>query len=191
MRDVSRRDRQPVVHLGQDRVLLLERDVELLSEDLRVEEVLHAETRPQRLVGVCRPDPPLGRSELVLAEPTFGQGVELLVIRQDQMRIAADEETGAVDALRRQPVELSEQHSGIDDDTVPDDGRDVVVEDAARHQLQCEGLTADDDRVPRVVPALVADDDLHLLGDEVGELSLALVTPLGADHDGCGHDAAA
>ncbi len=50
-------------------------------------------------------------------------------------------------------------------------------------------LTADDDRVARVVPALVADHDLHLLGDEVGELALALVAPLRADHDGCGHRA--
>ena len=86
-----------------------------------------------------------------------------------------------------EPIELGEQHRGIDHDAVADDGCDVVVEDAARHELERERLAADDDRVAGVVPALVADDDLHLLGDEVGELALALVTPLGADHDRCGH----
>ena len=42
-------------------------------------------------------------------------------------------------------------------------------------------------RVAGVVAALVADDQLHLLGQEVGELALALVTPLGPDDDGCRH----
>ncbi len=108
---------------------------------------------------------------------------------QDQVGVAADEQTAAVDALRGESVELREQHRGVHHDAVADDGRDVVVQDAARHELQREGLTADDDRVARVVPALVADDDLHLLGNEVGELALALVAPLRTDHDGCGHRA--
>ena len=185
--DVLRRQRQPVVDLREDRVLLLEHDVELLAEDLRIEQVLHAETRAQRLVRVRRTDAALRRAELVLSQPTLGERVELLVVREDQMRVAAHEQPAAVDALLSEPVELREQHRGVDHDAVADDRRDVVVEDAARHQLQSERLTADDDRVPGVVPALVADDDLHLLGDEVGELALALVAPLRADHDRCGH----
>ena len=36
--------------------------------------------------------------------------------------------------------------------------------------------------------ALVADDEPHVLGEEVGELALALVAPLGSDHDGRGHE---
>ena len=50
-------------------------------------------------------------------------------------------------------------------------------------------LTVDDDGVTGVVAALVADDQVHLLGDEVGELALALVAPLGADDDGRRHPA--
>ena len=80
-----------------------------------------------------------------------------------------------------------EQHCRVDHHAVADDGRDVVVEDAARDELQRERLAADDDGVPGVVAALIAHDDVHLFGDEVGELALALVAPLRADHDGCGH----
>ena len=84
-------------------------------------------------------------------------------------------------------VELGQQHAGVDHHPVADDRRDVVVEDAARHQLEGEGLAVDHDGVAGVVAALVADDHLHLLGQEVGELALALVAPLGPDDDGCGH----
>ena len=103
------------------------------------------------------------------------------------MRVAAHQEPAAVDALLSEPIDLGEQHRGVDHDAVADDRRDVVVEDAAGHQLEGERLAVDDDGVTGVVAALVADDDLHLLGDEVGELALALVAPLGADDDGCGH----
>ena len=40
-----------------------------------------------------------------------------------------------------------------------------------------EGLAVDDDAVARVVATLVAHDHVHLFGEEVGELPLALVTP--------------
>jgi len=37
------------------------------------------------------------------------------------------------------------------------------------------------------VPALVANDDVHVMSQKVGEFSLAFVTPLGSDYHGCGH----
>ena len=61
------------------------------------------------------------------------------------------------------------------------------VQDAARHQLQLEGLTIDHEGVARVMSALVADDEMLIAGEQVGELALPLVTPLGSDDDGCWH----
>ena len=55
------------------------------------------------------------------------------------------------------------------------------------HELEGEALAVDHEGVAGVVAALVADDQVHLLGDEVGELALALVAPLGADDDGRWH----
>ena len=124
---------------------------------------------------------------LLLAQVALGHGVELLVVRHDQVGVAADLEPRAVDALGGQRVDLGQQHPGVDDDAVADHRGDVVVEDAARDQLEGEGLAVDHDGVAGVVAALVADDQVHLLGEEVGELPLALVTPLGADDHGRGH----
>ena len=80
-------ERELVVDLRQHAVLLLEHDVELLSEDLGVEEVLHTEADPRRLVRIGGTDAPLGRAELVLAEVPLGDPVERLVVREDQVGV--------------------------------------------------------------------------------------------------------
>ena len=63
----------------------------------------------------------------------------------------------------------------------------MVIEDPARDELEGKSLPVHDDRVSGVVAALVADHDLHVLGEQVGDLALPLVAPLGSDHDGRGH----
>ena len=179
--------RQPVVHLGQDGVLLLERHVELLAEDLGVEEVLDPKPDPGRLVGVGGADAALGRAQRVLPQEALGHPVQLLVVGHDQVRVAADDQPAGVDPLGRQAVELGEQDGRVHHHAVPDDGRDVVVEDAARDQLEGEGLAVDHNAVAGIVAALIADDQVHFAGEQVGQLALPLVAPLGPDHNGCGH----
>ena len=54
--------------------------------------------------------------------------------------------------------------------------------------MQRVALLADDDGVPGVVAALVPDDVVDAVAEQVGRLALALIAPLGAyDHDG-GHE---
>ena len=48
-------------------------------------------------------------------------------------------------------------------------------------------LVADDERVPGVRAAAVADDHVGVLGEDVDDLPLSLVAPLRADHDDRGH----
>ena len=126
---------------------------------------------------------------LFLPEVALGDAVELLVVRHDQVRVAG--ELAGVTCrcpCALEHVELVDEHDRVDDDAVADDRRDVRVEDAARHELELEHLAVDHERVPGVVTALVAHDELALLGEVVGELALALVTPLGSDDHRAGHD---
>ena len=185
--DVVGRQRKTVVHLGQDGVLLLERHVELLPEDLGVEEVLHPHTHPGGLVRVGRTDPTLGRPQRVLAQEALGHPVQLLVVGHDQVRVAADHEASRVHALGSQGIDLLEEHRRVHHHAVADDRGDVVVEDPARHQLERERFAVDHDAVTGVVPTLVTHDHVHTAGQVVGELALPLVAPLGPDHHGCGH----
>jgi hypothetical protein len=93
----------------------------------------------------------------------------------------------AVNASRREHVELADQRRRVDDDAAPDDRGDVRVEHARWHEVELEDLVAADDGVAGVVAALVADDHRDLLGEEIGRLALALVAPLEAHDDGRRH----
>ena len=180
-------DGKPVVDLGKDSVLLPKNEIQLLPEDLGVQEVLDSQPDTGRLVGVRRTDAAFGRAELVLAQEALGHAVELLVVRHDQVRVAGQADAAAVDSLGFEHVELFDQHGGVDDDAVADHRHDPRIQHAARNELELEDVAVHDDRVAGVVAALVADTERGLFGEEIGELSLALVTPLGADDHRAGH----
>ena len=61
------------------------------------------------------------------------------------------------------------------------------MEDAGRDQMEDEALLAHLDGVAGVVAAVVAGHDLDLLREQVHDLALAFVAPLGADHHDVWH----
>jgi hypothetical protein len=96
-------------------------------------------------------------------------------------------EPAHVDFATLQGLDFVEQHPGVDDDAVADRARQPRVEDSRRDEVEAKLLVAAHDRVPGVVAALKADDEVGPLGEQVGHLSLALVAPLGADYHGSRH----
>ena len=121
-----------------------------LAQRVGVRQVADANAAPRDLVLVGRADAARGRADLALAAPRLAQQVELAVIRQDQVRLVADEQPIAdVDAGRRELVDLGEQRLRIDDDAVADDAGDAVVQDARRQQPQHELASVRVDRVAR------------------------------------------
>jgi len=152
-----------------------------------VEHVARTEADASCLVGIGGSDALERRADLLVAATRLVQRIEALVPREDQVRLAADPELGAADAATFEGVDLAEQGGEVDDDPVPDDGDDVRIEHPARDQLQGVALAADDDGVTGVVPALIADDVAVLGGEQVDDLCLALVTPLGSNDNGDGH----
>src|SRR6266487_3260016 len=74
------------VNALQPDVLLRERDLDLLAQDLRIEEVLHTDPEPRRFVRVARADPPSCRPDLQLSEPPFRRLVDCDMPRHNQVR---------------------------------------------------------------------------------------------------------
>src|SRR5439155_10060218 len=103
------------------------------------------------------------------------------------VRVGRDPQAADIDAAAAQSLELPDQHRGVDHHAVADHAYLARVEDPGRDQVELELLPVADDRVAGVVAALEADDDVGPLGQQVGELALALVAPLGADDDYSGH----
>ena len=109
------------------------------------------------------------------------------VVRHDQVRVGADPQAREVDALGAQLVQLARQHLRVDHDAVADRAQLARIQDPGRDQVELPLHAVADDGVAGVVAALEADHHVRLLGEQVDDLALALVAPLGAhDHD-AGH----
>ena len=44
-------------------------------------------------------------------------------------------------------------------------------------------LVPNDDRMTGIVPSLITHRDIHTLGEDIDQFSLAFITPLGTDDD--------
>ena len=175
------------VDLGEDLVLFSQGRFELLTEDLLVEQVLHADADAGELVLVAGADAATGGADLVLAQALFGSAVEVDVVGHDDVGVAGDDQTFAGDALGFELGHFIDEHARVDHHAVADDGRDRVVHDARGDKVQGELLVAVNHRMAGVVAALVAYDVIEVLRNEVGDLALAFIAPLGADEHGTGH----
>ena len=133
-------DRAPVVDLGEQLVLHLERRLDLLAQDLLVEEVGDPDADAVDLVGVRRADAAAGRADLVLAEEALGDLVDGRVVRRDHVRVGAHHEAAHVDAAGDQRVELAEQRLRRDHHAVADHRGAAGGQDAARQQVGGELL---------------------------------------------------
>ena len=90
-------------------------------------------------------------------------------------------------ATGSQPIQLVVQHVKVDDHAVPDDGGGVAVENACGQQVHDELLATHHDGVAGVVATGVAHHQINVLTQRVDRLALALVTPLGSQHDDARH----
>ena len=80
-----------------------------------------------------------------------------------------------------------EQHTRVHDDAVAYDHVLARLYRARWHQVELEGLLADDDGVASVVSPVEPDDEVRLGGVEVRHLPLALISPLGPYDDSDRH----
>src|SRR6266536_1331036 len=86
-------------------------------------------------------------------------------------------------AVVTQSGNFFEKCDGIENYTIADDAAGSRAQYATGHQLQDKLFAVDDDRVPRVMAAGVASHDGKILRQDIDDLALAFVTPLGADDD--------
>jgi hypothetical protein len=179
-------DRLRAVDAFQPEVLLGERDLDLLPEDLRVEQVLDADADSKGLVCVRGADPATSRPDPKPAETALARLVDRAVPRHDHVRVPREPDAVDGQPARLQVVELGDELLGIDHAAGADHA--LLLRDDARGQMaKLEGLSVDLDRVSCVGPAVVAADQIRVLGEQVDDLALALVSPLGTDDDGRGH----
>ena len=128
-------------------------------------------------------------ADLLRSRRRFPHDVEFAMQRQYQRRVLRDAQIVGRDRnpLLGQPPDLVTSAQGSM--TTPLPMTDIYP--AARRQTAAASslnvLPADDERMPGVVPALKTHDDVGALREPVHDLALALVAPLGSDHDDVRH----
>jgi acetyl-CoA acetyltransferase len=80
-----------------------------------------------------------------------------------------------------------EEYARVDDHAVADDAGLVRVEDARGNDVEDVLLAVDHQGMAGIVAALEADHVVRVPGQQIDDLALALITPLGADHHHTGH----
>jgi hypothetical protein len=178
-------DVRPAARATQDLLVVPARLRQLVREGGGPEEVPHRDPAPAGLVFVRRPDAPQRRADLPGPPLLLGQGLEAPVVREDEVRAVRDNQVVAdLDAERLELASLPLERDRVDHDPVADHAEDPRVEDAGGDEVQHELLSRDDHGVPGVVAAVVARHHLDPRRQQVHDLPLAFVAPLGAgDHD--------
>ena len=165
------------VHAGES-------GLQLVAEQCLVQHVLHAQANARHLVLIARTDAALGGTDVLLAELLLKGAIQIDVVRHDDMRVAANLEVLGGDAVGLEHIDLLKDNLGIDDAAVTDHRHVIGIHDAGGHLVQAVLLAVDDDGVAGVVAARIAHDGIKVAGDQVADLTLALIAPLGTDQNG-------
>jgi hypothetical protein len=107
--------------------------------------------------------------------------------RHDQVSAAGQLHVRAIDTLFDQTVDLLQEGDGINDHSIADDRNDRRIQHARGNEMQRKPHSIDHERVAGVMAALIAHNHRHLVGELIGDLAFAFITPLGSDDDCCGH----
>ena len=114
-----------------------------------------------------------------LAFAAFGHFLHHAMGRKQHVGAIADEEIGGNRHARRfQSLDLAQQRGGVDDQAVADHGLLPGTQNAARDQFEYELLLADENRVARIVAALIARHNIEPFREEIDDLAFTLVAPL-------------
>ena len=153
---------------------------------LGIEDVLDTDADAGRLVGVGGADAAARRPDLEPAEPPFARRVDRHVPGHDQVCVSGDANGRRRDAAPLELVELRHQEPWVDDAAGADDA-ELSGKDPGGNVVKRERLAAADDRVAGVRATLVAADDVRVKGEQVDDLPLPLVAPLGSHDHGRRH----
>ena len=149
-----------------------------------VHEVTHADADAVHLVAVAGANAAACRADGSLARLLLLRLVERGVVREHHVGVIRDKEAAfGVDSLRVEVGNLGERLDGVEHDTVTDDANLVLVHDARGYQVEHELLVAHLDGVARVRAALETHDDIRIERQEINNLRLTFIAPLGADNN--------
>ena len=149
---------------------------------VRVPKVAESEAPAGSLVCVGRADAPARGADPMLAEPDLLARLDRPVHRQDDLGPVGEQQVRrGVPSRASEHLHLLEERERVHHTAVPNDGPDSRMEDSGRKEVQDELPTSGHHRMPGIVATAEADHRVETGSEEIDELPLPFITPLGAD----------
>jgi hypothetical protein len=149
-----------------------------------VGEIADPKPTPARFFLVSRPDSST-RSPDLLFGLILRNLVEQSVIRHHQVSLLAHADPSIdIDTPSLQAIVLFTETRCVDHHTVAQETPLSRVENTRGNLVKYELIVSDMDGVPRIGSTLETGDQMHVLGENVDDLSFSLVAPLATQNDG-------
>lgn len=156
----------------------------LHDELLPVLQVAHSQVESVHLARVCWTDPAFRRAKELVLGVILALGVRSDRDRCDEMSAIGDEESVLVaDVIAFELFQLFEHRREVDDCAIAQHVLRVRVENTTRQQVEGILLSIRNDRVACISSTVESRAVLVLRSEDVDELALAFITPLGSEHD--------
>ena len=145
--------------------------------------------RAADLVAIARADAAAGGADVLAIGGAFVERAILgKVPGKDHVRPIADSQIlGVAGPALGEFIELFDHAGRVEDHAGGDHACNAGRENAAGEQRELVDLVADDDRVPGVRPALIADDEIVLPREAVDDFAFGFVAPLQTDNASARH----
>ena len=178
--DFLRRDGRVSVPLFHGEVLPFHDVPDARVHPLGMQQLADTERLLHVFVRIHGRDAATGGTKLLICEALLLQAVHQHMIGHGDDRLVADPEVFGrdPDALRAKAARLLREVFDIDDHAVAEHVDDALAKDARGKQVEDEFPPLIDDGMTGIVAALIAADDVIVLGQQVDHSALAFVAPV-------------
>ncbi|MNV51040.1 hypothetical protein D3C71_1430770 [compost metagenome] len=164
--------------------MVIQRGAQLFSQQFRVMQVGHADTATCHLVFIRRANAATGGADGLAAGSLLTGLIQRDVVRHDQRRCRGDLQARThFNAGRFQLFDFLAQGGRGNHHAIADQAQRVIAQNAGRNQVQDGLLAVDDQRMARIVATLETDHCTDFFGQQIDDLALAFIAPLGAENN--------
>ncbi len=158
----------------------------LFASGLRPAQVPERDAGPPHLVAVGRADAAAGRPDRAIAPRRFTRPIQRRMIGKNDVGSIGDLDPADIDPDAREHIELGAQAFEAHDRPAADEQRRAIVEHSARDDPQRQLPLADDERMPRVIAAAEARDEIVIAREVIDDAAFAFIAPLDPQDQICG-----
>ena len=175
------------IHKAQDWIGVLKCSFKLLAEDLLVKHVLNTQASTVHLIHIRWTDTALGGTNKILAQLFLMHAIEIFVIRHNNVSVAGNLEQVAGNTLALQHVNLAEKNLWVNNAAIANNWIGVLVHNTRWNLVKRKLCVSSNYRVACICTTCVTANNVKISGNEVGNFTLTLVSPLSTNKYGSWH----